>query len=407
MSTTYKVITGDTFESIARKKYGTELDANKITKANPGVNEPLTPGIEITIPIASQNIINGTDDNDEVIIIINGIRFRFWNSVRIIQSMDNISIVEFSAPFEPDIPNFREQFRPFSYVPISILVGGELFFTGTIMNVPPMLENTMRTIEVTAYAIPGVLNDCTVSASAYPIEFNEQGLQDIAKTLCEPFGIDVKFEDNQGAIFDPRVALDPDKKILSFLTELTKQRNLVMSNTDLGALLFQRSIETGKPVAILKQGSAPIINVQPFFSPQDYYSHITGLMPVIVGTNGSQFTVKNPHLKGVTRPLTFYITDTDVGDIKAVVDAKMGRMFGNMVSYSVEISTWRDPSGNLWKSNTTVKLIAPAAMIYNEYEFIIRSVTFNAESNNRTAILDLVIPESFSGKIPESLPWDE
>ena len=171
--------------------------------------------------------------------------------------------------------------------------------------------------------------------------------------------------------------------------------------------MFLKSSEGGQPVARLQQGAAPVLSVTPFFSPQEYYSHITGIGPVIVGLAGSQFTVKNPLLLGVTRPLTFEAPDTLDADVKSAVEAKIGRMFGNVVSYSVRVATWRDPNGKLWEPNTSIELLAPGAMIYKAYEFIIRSIEFGRDRETETATLNLVIPGAFSGKIPEALPWDE
>ena len=94
------------------------------------------------------------------------------------------------------------------------------------------------------------------------------------------------------------------------------------------------------------------------------------------------------------------------GDVKAAVEAKAGRMYGDSVSYSVTVSTWRDVSGNLWKPNTRIKLKAPQVMIYSDYTFLIKNVTFFKNDSTETALLDLVLPGSFAGLIPESLPWD-
>lgn len=410
MSTTYDVIAGDTFESIARKRYGTEKEADSIARANPGIAEPLTAGTVLTVPTlprAPQNlpIQAPADNNDEVAILIDGRRFRFWDKVRVIRSIDAMDTVEFGAPFDADIPGFKESFRPFSFKPVAITVGGEPLFTGTMVGVSPVVENIQRVISVSGYSLPGVLNDCTPPASAYPLEFNNQGLRDIASAIVAPFGLTVNFEGEQGAIFE-RVACEPGNKALAFLTDLAKKRNLIISNSERGAVVFWQSVEAGRPVARLQQGNAPVLSVTPFFTPQEYYSHITGLEPVIVGSEGSQFTVKNPLLTGVTRPITFKAPDTLDADVKAVVEAKAGRMFGNMASYAVRVATWRNPNGELWAPNTTVKLLAPEAMIYNEYEFVIRSIEFNRERAVESATLNLVIPGSFSGKIPEALPWD-
>ena len=82
-------------------------------------------------------------------------------------------------------------------------------------------------------------------------------------------------------------------------------------------------------------------------------------------------------------------------------------MFGDMAAYSIRVATWRDPDGALWAPNTTITLLAPGAMVYKEYEFVIRAVEFEGNRAARVATLELVIPGSFSGKIPEVLPWDE
>ena len=407
----YSVIDGDTFEIISRKQYGTEVESNRIAQANPGVIEPLTAGISLIIPVlpsAPQNIQQQTvsNDIDETAILINGKRFRFWESVRINRSIDSMDTIQFTAPFDADAPGFRETFRPFSYKPVTITVGGLPLFTGTMLAPPPLVGKDRKIISVPAYSSPGVLNDCMAPASLFPLEFNGQGLQEIATTLSAPFGVSVKFEADQGAIFQ-RVAIEPDKKILSFLIDLAKQRNLIISSTSRGSLLFQQSTTVGNPVARLQQGVAPVLSVNPFFNPQEYYSHLTGVEDIAIGLTGSNFTVKNSQLLNVVRPFTFSVKDTNGGDVKQVVEAKSGRMFGNAAIYTIDVATWRDPSGNLWESNTTITLQAPDAMIYNEYEFLIKSVEFNRERASTSAVLTLVLPGSFSGEIPESLPWDD
>lgn len=411
MSTTYSVITGDTFESISRKKYGTEKEADLIARANPGVAEPLTGGTTLTVPVlpdSPQNIQQaaGSSTEDEVAILIDGKRFRFWDTVRITRAIDTMDTVEFGAPFDAEAPGFKDTFRPFSFKTVVITVGGSPLFTGTMVTVNPVIENARKIVSVSGYSLPGVLNDCTSPASSFPLEFDNQGLREIATALVAPFGISVEFLADQGAVFE-RVASEPGKKVLAFLTELAKQRNLIISSSSRGKLVFLQSSESGQPVARLQQGSAPVLSVTPLFNPQEYYSHITGIEPVVVGLPGSQFTVKNPRLEGVTRPFTFNAPDTLDADVKAAVEAKAGRMFGNMASYSVRVATWRDPSGNLWEPNTPIKLLAPDAMIYSEYEFTIRSIEFSRDRATETATLNLVIPGSFSGKIPGALPWDE
>lgn len=405
------MVAGDTFESIARKKYGVEIEAGRIARANPGAAEPLTAGVVLTIPPlpsapSDKPSAPPAQNPDEVTISIDGERFRFWDRVRVTRSMDSISTVEFGAPFEPDQQAFRDAFKPLSFKPVGISIGGTLQFSGTEVSINPSLENDRRVVSVGAYGLPGVLNDCTPSANAFPLEFNGQGLREVSSTLAGPFGLRVDFEANQGAIFE-RIALAPGKKVLPFLIDLAQQRNLVISDTPEGALLFRRSAAVGSPVARLVQGASPVLSVEPQFNPQAYYSHVTGISPIRVGYIGSKYTAKNELLSGAVRPFVFTVGDTLDADTESAAKAKLSRMFANMASYDVSVNTWRDPQGELWQENTTLTLQAPGAMVYNEYEFIIRSVSFDKVGDAKTAVLNLVLPGAFSGEAPEALPWDE
>ena len=406
----YTVVTGDTFEAISRKVYGTEDDASLIQRSNPGAAEPLIVGTTLSVPARPEapTIVAGNapaQRDNEVALNINGERFRFWESVRIKRSLDTFDSIQFNAPFEAENSAFKETFKPFSYHPITVTVGGAPLFTGVMLAPLPSMEANKRIVSVTGYSLPGVLNDCNSPSSDFPLEFNGQKIGDIARTICAPFGLSVEVTAGEGPVFE-RVASEPAKKAYAFLATLARQRNSVIASTPTGKLLVQQSVTVGRPVARLAQGSAPVIAVTPEFRPQEYHSHITGIQPAIVGVGGGKYTVKNPRLEGVIRPFNFTAEDTLTADIKEATEAKAGRMFANAVSYFVLVSTLRDLAGNLWAPNTTITLNAPGAMVYSDYEFIVRSVEFIQENNAESAILTLVLPGAFDGKIPEAMPWD-
>ena len=405
---TYQIQVGDTLELIARRVYGTEHDASVIRTANPDISDALSVGANIFIPdstIFSDPVSGGLANTpDEVALSIDSQRFRFWQSVTITRSIDTTSTVEFTAPFEPSVPAHRKTFRPMSFKAVGVTVGGEPLFKGIMLNSQPEETPESTVVTVTCYSKTGVLNDCTLPASMFPLEFNNQTLDQIASTICRPFGISVSAK-AFGAAFE-RVAAKSQEKVLQFIVSLTGQRNTVVSDTPLGELLIQQSIEPGKPVARLSTGQSPVVKVTPLFKPQQYFSHITGIQPVAPGLDGAKYTVKNKHASGFLRPANFLANDAQDGDLKTTVEAKSGRMMGDAISYLVEMNTWRDPSGRLWADNTTIELLAPGAMIYSYYEFLIRTVVFRGSADTRTATLTIVLPGAFSGKIPEVLPWE-
>jgi prophage tail gpP-like protein/phage tail protein X len=410
LSTTYNILTGDTLESISKKVFGSEIHADHIFNANPGLTKTLIPGTSIVIPnlpdypgdLPKLLGVSGTTD---VEIYIDGSRFEFWESLTITRSLDSIDSFSFSAPFEFDSPGFRNLFVPFTYKPILIYVGSDLILKGIVISIRPNLDSRSSTIEVTGYSLPGILNDCNMPYQPNKFEFLNVNLLDIAKALSKPFGLSVNASVNVGAVF-PTVKIKPTQKIYNFLSDLAKKRNLILSNNLEGELIFLQSGETGNPVANLEVGKGVVTAISADFNEQEYYSHLTGITFVDTDIPGGQYTEKNPFLLNRIRPITFTAKDTDTANIKTTVNAKTGRMFANMLTYSISVASWIDTNRKLWEPNTTISLLAPQVFVYNKYDFIVRSVEFTKDANSETAIIELIPPGGFSGKIPEKLPWD-
>ncbi len=345
-------------------------------------------------------------DTEDVSLLVGTKEFGFWTHVEAHLQIDSISTIAFGAPFESDRRAFRDVFRPYTYKGLEAKVAGEALFTGTVIPIQPRQDPSSSDVSVSGYALPGVLADCNAPADTLPLEFKGLGLKSISEALTRPFGIGVVFPANEGAKFDkPKMAVN--RKILDFLSDLARQRNLVVGNTPLGELLFHQSVAAGSPVAQLKDNEEPVTGVTARFNSQEYFSEITGFAKTKKGRIGSRYTVQNPRLTNVLRPMSFELKDTKPADVPAAVEAKMGRMFANSVSYIVDVATWRDPDGNLWKPNTTITLEAPDSMVYKETELLIRGVILRQDISETTASLELVLPGAFSGKTPEVLPWDE
>lgn len=343
---------------------------------------------------------------DVVGVKIDGQEFTGWSSIDIHLAMDNFSTVEFTAPFEPRSQAFRAIFRPFTFKPLEVTIDGDQLFKGVLVGINPEGEANSNTVSVTAYSLPGPLADCNEPARALPLEFKNLGLRAIAEQLAKPFGINVEFRADEGAPFK-KVKLNVDQQVNDFLSELARMRNLVVANTPDGKLLCWRSVDPGHPVARLKDDQPPLTKVSAAFSPQDYYSEITGFGRHRRHHRGQKYTERNPFLMNVLRPLSFTLDNTEKGDAVQAVRAKLGRMFANMAAWTADLATWRDPKGELWKPNTTLLIDAPSAMIYTETELLTRVVSLHQDEKVSSAKLQLVLPGSFSGEIPKHLPWED
>jgi prophage tail gpP-like protein len=343
---------------------------------------------------------------EETQLLIDGELFEGWSELELMLSLDTYSSATFVAPFEPDRREFRDRFRPFTYKPVEIKIGNELLFSGRMLTPHPRASADAVDVTVTAYAMPAVIADCMEPASKLPFEFRNLTLRQVISALIEPFDLRLYMTDDDGPPFD-KVALKTDQKVHDFLVDLAQQRGLVLTSTPDGDLLCWKSRAGIAPVARLRDNQEPVTDIATTFNPQEYYSEITGFAPVRGNKEGSKYTLQNPWLREVLRPASVHLQDVVPGDAPTATQAKMARMFGNMVSYVVDVATWRDPSARLWEPNSIVTLNAPSAMVYRETELLIRDVRLKQNAETTSASLGLVLPGSFSGDIPERMPWDE
>lgn len=363
-------------------------------------------------------------NNEKIELVIAGKKFANWYDLEVTLSLDRFDSIQFSAPFEPARNEFRDTFRPFSYQPVQVLLNGEPLFTGTMIGVEPDVNRDARSVAVTCYATPGVLCDCTAPTNvgyagrrqkgAMKTQFEKASLQVIAQWLCDPFDLDCEFRGDPGPTFD-RVAIKIEEKIHSFLVPIAKQRGFVITNTETAKVLFWKALERGVPVVQFVEGVPPLTRVKANFSPQEYYSQITGYSPPKRGKEGGVNVALNPWLgKGLAagapineyRPMSCKFDDTERAFGPEATKAKLGRMFGAMVSWDIEdLPTWRDPQGKLWDPNTILTLNAPGAMVYKATEMLVREVKLRQGSDRLSASLNVVLSGSFSGTIPSTLPW--
>lgn len=353
---------------------------------------------------------------EEVAIAIGGKEWRYWSELEITRSIDTHSTVGFTAPFEVERKEFRETFRPFSFTPLEVKVGGDPLFSGTMVDVQPRVEPGSRTVQISAYSKAAVLEDCNIPADHAPFEASGLSLRQIAERLALPFGVGVQLGVPDPSAFKRLntksrtldTKLESDQKIQDFLGDLARQRGLVISDTPEGELLFWKSVEPGHPVVRLEEGQPPLINVVPTLNPQEYYNEVTGFRLAKRGSAGSKYTERLDRIAGgALRSLSFRIDDVEKADVPSAVKGHIGRMLAASVSYVVSLPTWRAPGGGLWAPNTTLILRAPSAFIFKDYELLIRDVVLKQDAGETTASLGLVLPGVFSGELPSTRPWDE
>ena len=343
--------------------------------------------------------------SDNIIkLVVGSDEFKFWSSFDITRNIDTLDTFNFNAPFG-DNAGIKDVIKPLQYKPGQLFIDDELLSTIVLVNPVPTIGDS-NSITVNGYSKPGVLNDCSVKLSDYPIEFSGQVLQQIANKLGSFYGVDTAFNGTSGAPFE-KVKLEAGQSPLNFLIKLAKQRGFLVSNTQKGELLFWKLNQNARTTT-LKTGHTPLLDVVPSINPQEYYSEITGLSPGKLGIDieYEEVTIQNTLLKGVNRPLVYKLTQQLSGsDLQNAVKWKMGLMFANAIKYSINVQGQRDEHGLIWEPNTYINLTAPEAYINKETKFVVQNLNL-AKSDSEVTTMNLVLPESYTGEIPKRLPWD-
>jgi prophage tail gpP-like protein len=426
MSRVHNVQPGDTLGSIAIRYLGSSGKWTKITGANPQLSNrkkavdgsPLIyPGDALIIPedqtesrpaspLVKTPVVLSEAEQD-VSIVIDGEKFTGFTSYELTLAYDTFDMFSFMAPYDPALKELREIIKPFTFKPCEVYYNDALLFKGSLLTPDPELTDKSSEITLQGYPLCGVLNDCMVPPTKYPLQCMGINMKGIAEAACEPYSIPVIFEGEVGPDFT-EVSIEPTDKILDFLSRLAKQRNLLFTNNEKGQLVFFNP-QKEKAFISFVEGEAPLISVKTKFNAQDFFSHVTGFGKTEAEYPSVSYTFENKYLinKGIIRHHSLTIEDVEtIADLENAVKAHAGRMFADCVNFELSCENHTNEKGEIFKKGMTVCVCAPSAMILRETNFIARSIKLSRTTKGKTTDMTLVLPGSYTGEIPEALPWE-
>ena len=425
MSRQHTVVSGDTLGAISIRYLGTFSKWRKIIEVNPQLTgrrtavdgSPLIfPGDVLIIPeeITERPVSPQTaqtvalsDNEQDVSIIIDDKKFTGFTAYEINLSCDSFDTFSFSAPYDIAVKDIKSAIMPFAFKNCAVYYLGKLLFKGYLLTPDPELNVGASEIILQGYPLCGVLEDCTIPPSKYPLDYFNVTLQDIADPIADVYGIKVVFIDGPGDPFT-EIAIEPNEKILSFLLKLAKQRKLLFTNDENGRLVFYKPAKKSAFMQF-KEGKTPLTSINPQFNAQGFYSHITGHTKNDTLLEPLSYTYENKFLtnKGVIRHETIMVDDAENStDLENAVKAHAGRMFAECISYNLNCDTHLNSENKLFEKGMTVCIEAPGAMISKQTDFTARNIKLLRTKEGKTAELELVLPGSFTEELPEALPWE-
>lgn len=405
----YTIVPGDTLSGIAKQAYGEARRWREIYNANQttlrsGDPNLIFPGEVITIPKIPE--LEGQKDldlpgkpADDFTIVVEDTEL-VLESARAIRTMDTAADAwAANIVYNTENEKLYELLRPYRYNEAKVYVGGRLMITGWLFDVGISvgIDNIGKTLEGFTYT----KNIVDSNQPNPPYEFRNVTLDQIAKSLVEPFQISTIFEGNPGGQFK-RVTIDKTEKIFDFLAKLAQQRSLLVTSTNKGELLFTQANTGARPIGSISEGLPPFQTAGVKFSGQNRFRGYKATSKR--RGQRTKTAVSKDTVVPISRFRTFSADDTTSGDIQKAADWERSKQIAKSFEFKLPVTSWYGPDGNLWTENTIVTVKSKALYVPDGFDFLIRAVDFVFDSDGRTAELSLVPPQVYTGEVVDE-PW--
>ena len=269
---------------------------------------------------------------------------------------------------------------------------GETVITGYVDSVDAILDEQTRRLVITGRSKTADLVDC--SAVVEGGRFADQTLDQMARLLAEPFGIDIVVEADMGAAF-PAVQIETGETVHALLTRLARHRAVLVTDTPEGGLLLTRPGASRAPEALVQ--GVNIARAKAAISWAERYS------PVIVRgqkAGGGEAdigaeAVREDQAIDRYRPL-IVVADEQVDDQDCDVRAEteIRRRAGAGTQATITVPRWHAADGTLWRAGDLVSVTAPSLGLARD--LVIGGVTFRMAANVRLADLQVAPIEAFA-----------
>jgi prophage tail gpP-like protein len=281
---------------------------------------------------------------------------------------------------------------------------GETLITGYILSEAFNKSSTRQLVQFAGYSKPGVLEDCEIPPTLYPLQSDNLCLREIAQKLIAPFKLQMVIDPSVAKKMEikyPTTEAKVSQSIKSFLTELATQRDIIISHDSQGNLLFTKAKANMKPIAHFESGlMGDVLSLS--FGGQGLHSHIWVIKQADTeGGNAGQAMVRNPYVPIVYRPKVIIQNSGDDNSTQDVANNALAAELKNIV-LTIKTFKW-EIEGKLIKPNNIISVLAPELYIYKKTNFFIESVSYTGDAEKMEATLTCVLPQVYNGEVPKNV----
>ena len=346
-----------------------------------------------------------------MLLKVKGKNVDFFNSFTLSLVYNSIaSAFTFDYRFDPNDPIHRDIFIPGKYYPCTVEHNGELLVTGTMLSDVKTFSQVPELATLAGYSKTGVLQDCKIPPSLYPLQTDGLSLKQIAEKIIKAFDIKLVVENQKANIAYYR---DVDEilneaiqtstayvsqSIQEYLTEIAIQKNILLTHNEKGNLVFTRAKTNIDPIMEFN-GDMPGTKISLSFDGQGMHSHITVQKQADSdGGNAGEFTIINPYVESYRPDVIIQTSGSDV-DTELVARSALAAELSK-IRLTVQTDRW-EIDGKIIRPNNTISVVAPHLGLFERRNWFIESVNFVGDQTKTIATINAVVLEAYNNQNPK------
>ncbi|ATA26579.1 phage tail protein [Brenneria goodwinii] len=336
--------------------------------------------------------------SEELTLNVDGKIWGGWTEMTINRSLDSIA-----GEFDLTITARWSAAAPRSIKPgmvCYVSIGSDRVMTGYIDDFIPSYDAENVSLRVLGRDKTGDLVDSSVVDKSG--QWRGQTLEQLAATICKPYGIEVINETDTGEAFTS-ITLEQGETGFELLDRLAKQRGVLMTSDAWGRLVITRASTTRAGVSLVLGDN--ILAARGRFSWRERASQyiVKGSaaaggatwddQPVKV-VGGRQVIVTDSEITRYRPKILVNEDNLTVGGASARGEWYKATVLGEANTTEITVAGWREngATGALWQVN---RLIPVKDVIQQmDVTWLIKTVSFMESDNGRQTVLTLVPPES-------------
>ena len=326
----------------------------------------------------------------------------FFNNVNVELRYDSVaSAFSFGFYFDPNDQTLVDLACIGHYHLCTVEHNDELLLSGYLISETFRSSSQREISSFGGYSLPGVLEDCEIPTSLYPLQSDGLTLRQIANKLISPFGLKLVVDSSVASLVDSvydTSTANESQSIKSYLSELASQKNVILSHTPKGELLFTKAKTKQTPLFFF-DGSVSTVSMSLSFNGQAMHSSITVMKQASIdGGNAGESTVSNPFVPFVFRPKVKIQNSGDDNDSGEAARNMLSQELKN-IKLTINLDRW-EIDGKLIKPNSIIAVKNPEIYLFQKSNWFIESVRFIGDEKQRTATLTCVLPSVYDGSTP-------